>query len=169
MMSDWPWVVGNVCAILGGTTIALIGSLISPDNNFKWSMLNDRIPLVDDVEPPKDESESDTKLDFQVKLAVAASIVLTIVLLILWPLPLHGAGVFSEGSFSFWVVLQFLWAIIGGAVIIILPGYELVRTFMGKDNVIDTKTAVSIKIAVDSNDGAKAPDAAPNDESCKAP
>merc|ERR1719265_1660754 len=54
LMSDWPWVSGNLCGILGGTAIALIGSLIAPDKTFQWSMLNDRIALVDDVEPPKD-------------------------------------------------------------------------------------------------------------------
>merc|ERR1719159_30910 len=78
LMSDWPWVVGNLCAIIGGTLIALIGSLISPDKDFKWSMLNDRIPLVDDVEPPKDlTAETDAKLSFQVKVAIGASIFLT--------------------------------------------------------------------------------------------
>jgi len=153
MMSDWPWVVGNVCAILGGTFIALGGSLAFPDNNFKWSMLNDRIPLVDDVEPPKDDKDSDAKLNFQVKVAIVASIVLTIVLLIVWPLPLHFMGVFSESSFSFWIVLQFLWAIIGGAVIIILPGYELVRTFMGKDKVIEKAAPVDIKIVASTSGG----------------
>jgi MFS family permease len=148
MMSDWPWVVGNVCAILGGLSIALIGSLAFPDNNFRWSMLNDRIPLVDDVEPPKDQDESDDKLDRQVKIAIIASVVLTFVLLILWPLPLHsGGGVFSVGGFTVWVVLQFLWAIIGGAVIIILPGYELVRAFMGTDQKKSSEApAVAVKI-----------------------
>merc|ERR1719277_2804814 len=51
---DWPWVVGNLCAILGGLLIALVGSLAMPDKTFKWEMLNQRIPLVDDIEPPKD-------------------------------------------------------------------------------------------------------------------
>merc|ERR1719271_1515557 len=36
LMSDWPWVVGNLCGIIGGTVIALVGSLIAPDNTFKW-------------------------------------------------------------------------------------------------------------------------------------
>merc|ERR1719235_1275017 len=74
LMSDWPWVVGNLCGILGGTAIAWLGSIISPDNTFKWSMLNDRIALVDDVEPPKDSvAETDEKLVVQVKIAVWAS------------------------------------------------------------------------------------------------
>jgi Na+/proline symporter len=149
LMSDWPWVVGNLCAILGGTTIAVIGSLIAPDNDFKWEMLNDRIALVDDVEPPKDQkSENKDKLDFQVKLAWIASIVLTVVLLVLWPVPMHlSSGVFSEGGFGVWVGLEIIWALLGGIVIILLPGFELVRTFMGKDKII-TKEGQPLMVQV---------------------
>merc|ERR1719160_1765003 len=104
IMSDWPWVSGNLCGILGGTAIAVIGSLISPDKDFKWAMLNERIALVDDVEPPKDASlETGAKLETQVKIAVYASIFLTIFLLVLWPIPMHiGTGVMGEGSFGAW-------------------------------------------------------------------
>eukprot|EP00971_Amphidinium_carterae_P029787 586255-Amphidinium_carterae.1 len=124
---DWPWVVGNVCAIIGGLVISLVGSLVMPDKTFKWSMLNERIPLVDDIEPPKDAQETDAKLEFQVKVAVVASVVLTVILLVLWPLPMHGAaGVFSEGGFTIWVTLELVWAIIGGIVIVGLPVYETI-------------------------------------------
>lgn len=59
------------------------------------------IPLVDDVEPPKDKDESEEKLQVQVKVAVAASVILTIVLLVLWPLPMHAStGVFGKAGFS---------------------------------------------------------------------
>jgi len=129
---DWPWVVGNLCAILGGLLIALVGSLVMPDKEFRWEMLNQRIPLVDDIEPPKDAAqESESKLQLQVKIAVGASLVLTFILLVLWPLPMHyGGGVFSEGGFTFWVVLEMLWAIIGGIVIIGLPLTETVMGFI---------------------------------------
>jgi Na+/proline symporter len=138
LMSDWPWVVGNLCGILGGTAIALIGSLIAPDKDFRWSMLNDRIALVDDVEPPKDATlESDAKLETQVKIAIWASVGLTVILLGLWPIPMHvGVGVFTEGGFSAWVAVEMIWAIVGALIIIIMPGVELFRTFTGKDKAI---------------------------------
>ena len=124
---DWPWVVGNLCAIIGGLVISLGGSLIFPDKSFKWHMLNERIPLVDDIEPPKDAQETDSKLEFQVKVAIVASVALTIILLVLWPLPMHGAaGVFSEGGFTAWVTLEMIWAIVGAIVIIGLPIYETI-------------------------------------------
>jgi len=114
-------------------------------------MLNERIALVDDVEPPKNASlENEERLNVQVKIAIIASIVLTVVLLVLWPLPMHlGAGVFSEGGFTFWVALEIIWALVGGIVIIFMPAVELVMTFTGKDKV-DTSsvTPVAIKINV---------------------
>ncbi|CAE8639555.1 unnamed protein product [Polarella glacialis] len=127
---DWPWVVGNLCAILGGFFISGVGSLIFPDTTFKWEMLNERIPLVDDIEPPKDDEETDEKLSKQVKLAIGASLTLTLILLVIWPLPMHGAaGVFSEGGFMAWIVLELGWAIIAGCVIVILPITEIVSDF----------------------------------------
>jgi len=149
IMSDWPWVVGNLCGILGGTAIAVIGSLIAPDKTFKWSMLNERIALVDDVEPPKDSKlETGAKLETQVKIAVWASIILTIILLVLWPIPQHvGGGVMGEGSFGAWVAVEMIWAIIGAAVIIIMPLIELVQTFTGKDKAV-FKEGAALKVEV---------------------
>merc|ERR1739848_363510 len=140
LMSDWPWVVGNLCGILGGTAIAC-------DKSFTWSMLNDRIALVDDVEPPKDSiAETDAKLVVQVKIAVYASILLTIILLVLWPIPMHvGTGVLTEGSFGAWVVVEMLWAIVGAVVIIIMPLIELCRTFSGKDKAV-FKSGAPLKV-----------------------
>merc|ERR1719311_285903 len=34
---------------VGGLLIAAAGSLAMPDKEFKWEMLNERIPLVDDI------------------------------------------------------------------------------------------------------------------------
>jgi len=149
IMSDWPWVSGNLCGILGGTAIAWLGSVIAPDKDFRWSMLNERIALVDDVEPPKDSKlETDDKLAFQVKIAVYASIGLTILLLVLWPIPMHvGTGVLSEGGFGAWVGLEIIWALIGAIVIIIMPAVELCRTFSGKDKAV-FKQGDALKIEV---------------------
>jgi len=125
---DWPFVAGNLGAILGGLLIAWGGSLAFPDKTFKWEMLNERIPLVDDIEPAKDEEETDERLQKQVKIAVGASLFLTFVLIIAWPIPMHlTVGVFSKGRFTTWVVVEMMWAIIGGIVIIVLPVYETVR------------------------------------------
>jgi len=138
---DMPFVAGNVAAIMGGLLIALLGSLAFPDPSFKWPMLNERIPLIDDIEPPKDEDESDERLQRQVKIACYASIVLTFILVILWPLPMHiGGGVFNEGGLAIWVVLEILWAVIGGVVITVLPVYETLRDLKEAKKVLDMAT-----------------------------
>jgi len=150
IMSDWPWVVGNLCGILGGTAVAVLGSLIAPNKEFKWSMLNERIALVDDVEPPKDsKAETGAKLETQVKIAVWASIILTIILLVLWPIPQHvGGGVMGEGSFGAWVAVEIIWALIGAVVIIIMPLVELCNTFRGKDKAVFKEGNVALKVDV---------------------
>jgi hypothetical protein len=38
-----------------------------------------------------------------------------------------GGGVFSQGGFTFWVILEMVWAVSGGIVIIVLPAYETIR------------------------------------------
>jgi len=161
--SDWPWVVGNLCAILGGLFISLVGSLVKPDLEFKWEMLNERIPLVDDIEPPKDNDESDEKLQRQVKIAVGASVILTLILLVLWPIPMHlGGGVFSKGGFTVWVTLEVIWALFGGIVIIGLPVAETVLSFRkskhnkeqsgGQEDAKLNSTNEMLKIEVDAKD-----------------
>merc|ERR1719213_1312936 len=112
-------------------------------------MLNDRIALVDDVEPPKDAKfETENRLEFQVKIAVYASIILTIILLVLWPIPMHvGTGVLSEGGFGAWVAVEIICALIGAIIIIIMPLIELIRTFTGKDQAV-WKSGTPLKIQV---------------------
>jgi len=150
---DWPWVVGNLCAILGGLGISLVGSLIKPDMEFRWHMLNERIPLVDDIEPPKDADETDEKLQKQVKIAIGASIGLTFVLLVLWPIPMHtSGGVFSSGGFTTWVALEMIWALIGGIVIITLPLYETIKAFL------DAKKAKAARADKPTNESCELPD-----------
>jgi len=141
---DWPWVVGNLCAIFGGFLIAGVGSLVFPDNDFKWEMLNERIPLIDDIEPPKDEDETEDKLQKQLKIAIVASVVLTVVLLVLWPLPMvYATGVFDRAGFTAWVSIEIIWALIGGVVIITLPAYETIRDFRkARAQKNDAQTAV---------------------------
>jgi uncharacterized integral membrane protein len=126
--SDWPWVVGNLCAIFGGLLISFFGSLAFPDNEFKWEMLNDRIPLVDDVEPPRNQrSETPEKMLQWLYIAVGASLLLTFIMIVVWPLPMHWfTGVLGDVGFTIWVTLEILWVLVGGVLITFLPLYETV-------------------------------------------
>ena len=121
-------------------TIFVLRSLIKPDNDFKWPMLNERIPLVDDIEPVKDEAETEAKLAVHYKIAVGASVALTFILIIAWPFPMMwGLGAFGKGRFTSWVVVEILWALIGGVVIIGLPAYETVRCVYDRSGLLDVQ------------------------------
>jgi len=70
------------------------------------------------------------ELSKQVKIAVVASVAMTIIMLVVWPLPMHFSNaVFAEGGFIVWVASEMLWAIVAGIVIIGLPVYETVKSF----------------------------------------
>merc|ERR1719440_664094 len=128
MMSDWPWVIGNLGALCGGTGIALFGSIIWPNTEFKWRDLNATIPLVDDVEPPPEDEifEDEDFKNFMSKGAAISSIFLSFFLVVLWPAPMHlFSGIFSETGFVTWIVLDFIWLMLAGTVIIALPAYEM--------------------------------------------
>jgi hypothetical protein len=135
LMSDWPWVIGNLCALLGGTCIALVGCLIFPDNDFKWDQIDEKLYLLDDVLPVRDEAtEGEKQMRLQFLIAVGVSLSLTFLLIVLWPIPQHlFGGVMGAGSFQFWVILVFLFGVVGFFVISIVPAYDLVssatRTF----------------------------------------
>jgi len=137
LMSGWPWLTGNLCAIAGGATISIIGSIIKPDTQFQWSMLKERIALVDDVEPPKSVAlDQDEKVRQQVRISIIASVVLALVLWIMWPVPMHlDSSVFSGGAFTIWVVLCIIWALVGGLAVIFLSTVELLKMFPCKDKV----------------------------------
>ena len=112
--------LGNLGALFGGLGIALVGSIIWPNTEFKWEQLNATIPLIDDVEPaPEDEIFEDN--DFRKLMSNASagsSICLTFFLILVWPAPMHlFSGIFSETGFVTWIVFDFIFLLLAGLVI----------------------------------------------------
>merc|ERR1719326_916981 len=129
MMSDWPWVVSNLCALFGGVAITWIGTIVKPDRSFKWTMIDDAIPLVDNALPKRDPVwDSDAALYKEVKLAIVVSVTLTVIFIGLWPVPQHlGGGIMGDGDFAFWVALTFMIAFLAGIFICVFPIFEVYR------------------------------------------
>jgi hypothetical protein len=127
VMSDWPWVVGNLCALFGGFGVVGIATLIRPDKEFRWSMINDQIPLVDDALPRRDPvHDTDELLLREVLIAKVISISLTVIFIILWPIPQHvWGGIMGANDFTFWVVLAIVMALLAGIFIIVFPLFEV--------------------------------------------
>ncbi|CEM11925.1 unnamed protein product [Vitrella brassicaformis CCMP3155] len=125
---DFPFIAGNLASICVSLVICVVGSFFFPDRHFQWEMLNEKIPLVDDVEPPKDPSETPENLYRWYIWSLIAAVGMTIVLVILWPLPMHFiGGVFSFGQFSAWVGVAMAWSTIAAVVIVFMPLWELYR------------------------------------------
>jgi Na+/proline symporter len=122
-----PMLVGNIVSIVSAGIIAIGGSMAKPDTNFKWAML-EAIPVVDDVIPELKEGEDAASLQKDAKRANIQAVVLTVFLIILWPLPQHvSGGIFEPWGFSVWIGAAFLWGIIGGLVIIIMPIMDFMK------------------------------------------
>jgi Na+/proline symporter len=122
-----PMLVGNIVSIVSAGIIAIGGSMAKPDTNFKWAML-EAIPVVDDVIPELKEGEDEASLQKDAKRANIQAVVLTVFLVILWPLPQHvSGGIFEPWGFSVWIGAAFLWGIIGGLVIIIMPIMDFMK------------------------------------------
>jgi Na+/proline symporter len=132
----YPNLVGNLVAILSSGFIALVGSLAFPDNEFKWEKLNE-IDVVDDVIPELKEGEDEASLKKDATRANWQAIVLTLILVVAWPIPQHiSGGVFTKGGFGVWIGVAFIWAMLGALVIIIMPPVE----FLMKKKPDDSKT-----------------------------
>jgi hypothetical protein len=117
----YPNLVGNIVAICTSGFIAVVGSLIMPDNEFKWEKLSE-IDVVDDVIPELKEDEQPEMLKKHATRANIQALVLTIILVVIWPIPQHWSqGVFTQTGFAMWIGCAFCWALIAGLVIIILP------------------------------------------------
>jgi MFS family permease len=135
--SDWPWVVGNVCSIGSGFLIAFGGSMIQPNKQFKWEMLNDQIPLVDDVEPLRGNDESEEALNLWNWVAISTSTTLTFILIVMWPIPMYFSGVFSSMGFTLWSITSILWILIAAFVILAVPLWEIYSAYVTAKAIAD--------------------------------
>ncbi|KAF5615599.1 Na+ solute symporter [Fusarium tjaetaba] len=140
-------VAGNMTSFAGPIVLTPLLSYIKPQN-YDWNLLKE-IKQADDADEGTSgimESSTHTNLeaeetmttnsDAQMKAenamllrartkAIWASVSLTLVYLLLWPIPMYGTGyVFSKGFFKGWVVVLFLWAFYAASTITLLPLWE---------------------------------------------
>ncbi|KAF9186170.1 hypothetical protein BGZ50_002611 [Haplosporangium sp. Z 11] len=82
-----------------------------------------------EVEPPKGgwgfDAEEDAKLAKAARFARWSSGLLTVILILLWPLPMFFSNyVFSRGFYTGWVILSIIWAICSTIAVTIYPIWE---------------------------------------------
>ncbi|KAJ1554108.1 hypothetical protein HK096_004985, partial [Nowakowskiella sp. JEL0078] len=129
--SNYPMLAGNLVSLGASCITSIVITLIKPDN-FDWNVTKEGLKqlIEEDDKIEIDPSETDeVKLNKAAKIAYYSSIVLTVVLILIWPLPMFFSKyVFSEGFFTGWVAFGMAWAILASIVVIFLP---IVESFSG--------------------------------------
>ena len=169
LQGNLPLVAGNMTSLCVPILLTPLITYIKPQN-FDWEIFetikrgDDEHIVVKEETTTTDEVESavahatakaehDNKILLQARdRSILASTVLTLILLILWPIPMYGTGyVFSRGFFKGWIVIAFFWAFFAMIVIILLPLWEGRQAFLTFWRVLtgsDDKVSPSSEVIV---------------------
>ncbi|KAK0702973.1 Sodium:solute symporter family-domain-containing protein [Lasiosphaeria miniovina] len=149
--SNNPMLAGNVAALLSPVVLVPIFTLIFGVDKYDWKSMmairkGDDHELADaagiDIEVipgAVDEdsaafAEEQTKLRRAGKISKTTTVVMTLILLVLWPMPLYGSGyIFSKPFFTGWVAVGIIWIFASFIGVGLFPVFEgrktLVHTF----------------------------------------
>jgi len=126
----FPMLYGNVVAILSSGLICVVISL-AQNKKYDWAQLNTHMKIVegDMSEQVKAEiaqaAQDEETLKKAFKFSVKGGGILTIICVIVWPLPLFFSGyVFDIGFYGMWVGIAIVWVSIAAFTIICMPIYE---------------------------------------------
>ncbi|CZT47088.1 probable DUR3-Urea permease [Rhynchosporium secalis] len=151
--SNNPMLAGNVMALLSPLIFTPIFTLIFGVDKYDWKSMaairkGDDHDLAEEADidlelvPGENTTEAQRELE-QVKLLRASKIakgmtvLMTLALLILWPMPLYGTGyIFSEKFFSGWVIVGIIWLIGSLMCVGVFPVWE------GRKNLYFTFKAI---------------------------
>ena len=128
---NYPMLAGNVMAIGMSGIVCAVMSKMNPQN-FDLTTLKDGIALIDDKLPELSDAQKDEEiLVASLKWITKWGVGFSVIMVIVWPclsLPAGcgdgDCGVFSEGYFTFWVIIALAWGLLATVVIIVLPLYE---------------------------------------------
>ena len=123
--NNYSMLFGNVAGILTGGAIAGLGSLATK-TKFDWDEMKKRIKLVDLAESEMAKLEADeVTLQKAFKFSLKGGGLMTLILIIAWPLPLFFADyVFDVGFYSLWVGISIAWVSVATFFIVGLPIIE---------------------------------------------
>ncbi|KAJ3202698.1 hypothetical protein HDU82_007170 [Entophlyctis luteolus] len=120
---NYPMLAGNLASLVFSSIITISISLVKPDD-YDWKETKAMMP-VDSLPDAVPEAVDEVSLSKASKFAYAASVVLTVVLILLWPIPMYLSNyVFTKGFFTGWIAFGFLWAAIAAVTVIFLPLIE---------------------------------------------
>ncbi len=138
---NYSMLFGNIAGILTGGAIAGLGSLASR-TKFDWAVMKERIKLVDISQAEREALDADEKtLGRAFKFSLKGGGIMTLVLIIAWPMPLFFSGyVFDIGFYSLWVGIAVVWVSAATFFIVGLPIIEarhgIAQVAMGRKTVV---------------------------------
>ena len=137
---NYSMLFANIAGIVSGGLIAILGSLATK-STFDWKDLKDKITLVEmSTADSAKLVEDEETLKKAFKFSVRGGGIMTLILIVAWPLPLIATNyVFDIMSYSIWVGISILWVSIAAAIIIFLPLIEarkgIAQVLRGKKTV----------------------------------
>ena len=147
----FPMLYGNVVAILSSGLICIVISL-AQNKKYDWKELDQHMSLVtDDMEQHEitatevaKREQDEEQLTKAFKFSVRGGGLLTLIVIIFWPMPLYFSGyVFDFGFYGLWVGIAIAWVSAAAAIIIFMPIVEarkgFAEVFSGKKHASATK------------------------------
>ena len=147
----FPMLYGNVVAILSSGLICIVISL-AQNKKYDWKQLDQHMSLVtDDMEQHEitatevaKREQDEEQLTKAFKFSVRGGGLLTLIVIIFWPMPLYFSGfVFDFGFYGLWVGIAIAWVSAAAAIIIFMPIVEarkgFAEVFSGKKHASATK------------------------------
>jgi len=134
---NYPMLAGNLVSLIVSGLVATVVSLVKPDD-FNFDVTRTKLEILTDDEVVANATYEDpierdpARLKAAFKFAVTSSVILTIIMILIWPLPMYFSRyVFSKPFFTFWVAISMIWAICAAVSCIIYPIYESRRSIGG--------------------------------------
>jgi SSS family transporter len=120
--TDQVMLSGNLVAILSSGFIHYVYSKFIDPQEYDFSQLDAQIKLVEnDTSGLEAEQQDPDELRRAHRWITRRGYILTVVLIIVWPLLSIPAKVFSKDYFAFWVLLSIVWGFGAAITITILP------------------------------------------------
>ncbi|KAL3944058.1 MAG: hypothetical protein SGBAC_001886 [Bacillariaceae sp.] len=116
---------GNLVAILSSALIHIVYSIVIDPQEFDFATLDEKITLVEDDPRGLQPEDQDPEMLQEAENWIARrGYVLTLILIVVWPLLSIPAGKFTKPYFAFWVLVAIAWGFGAAIVITILPLIE---------------------------------------------
>ena len=126
----FPMLYGNVVAILLSGLICVVVSL-AQNKKYDWNQMNTHMNIVESDMSDKIKAEiaaraqDEETLKKAYKFSLKGGGILTIICVVIWPLPLYFSGyVFDLGFYTMWVGIAIVWVSIASFCIICIPIWE---------------------------------------------